>query len=323
MELMPEGAMKMLIVDDNQSITQMLTDMLDTEHNYEIEVASDGYQAMHKMLSFNPALVILDLSMPGMSGQDTLIKIKEINPNTKVIIASAHDDDQTKSFCLKHGASDYITKPYDTIDVLNKVKNVLGGSKYGPTENIFFSRINEKLRKNFEGVFGRNQLIEFQTAQLKKYPKIQNTSSRGMANHESNSTIPTFEIPHEQRGFTTEISGHVTGSIISVVPDKFIEIVENYSGEGRGIEKPDGLMEFFNILNGAVLSATGNFLHVQINSSPIRPYDIQKDKTISGMDLMEISYTFELEGKSTWFTVYLWMNIFESFEEKLDGLFAK
>jgi len=62
---------------------------------------------------------------------------------------------------------------------------------------------------------------------------------------------------------------------------------------------------------------------IQINSSPVRPYDIQKDKTISGMDLMEISYTFELEGKSTWFTVYLWMNIFESFEEKLDGLFAK
>ena len=38
---------------------------------------------------------------------------------------------------------------------------------------------------------------------------------------------------------------------------------------------------------------------------------------------MEISYTFELEGKSTWFTVYLWMNIFESFEKKLDGLFAQ
>ena len=275
-------AMKVLIVDDNQSITTMLSDMLDSD-DYEIEVASDGYQAMHKILSFNPALVILDLSMPGMSGQDTLIKIKEINPNIKVIIASAHDDDQTKNFCLKHGASDYITKPYDMVDVFNKVKYVLEGNKFGPSENIFFSRINEKLRKNFEGIFGRNQLLEFQTAQLKKYPKVQNISLRGVTTHDSNSTIPTFEIPHEQRGFTTEISGRITGSIISVVPDKFIEIIENYSGEGRGIEKPDGLMEFFNILNGAVLSATGNFLRVQINSAPVRPYDIQKDKTISGM----------------------------------------
>ena len=117
-------AMKVLIVDDNQSITTMLSDMLDSE-DYEIEVAGDGYQAMHKILSFNPILVILDLSMPGMSGQDTLIKIKEINPNTKVIIASAHDDDQTKKFCLKHGASYYITKPYEAVDVSNHVKNIL------------------------------------------------------------------------------------------------------------------------------------------------------------------------------------------------------
>lgn len=314
--------MKMLIVDDNQSITTMLSEMLDSE-DYEIEVASDGYQAMHKTLSFNPALVILDLSMPGMSGIDTLIKIRESNPNTKVIIASAHDDDQTKSFCLKHGAADYLVKPYNEVDVLNKIKNVLAGSKFGPSENIYFSRINEKLNQNFERIFGRNHLLEFQTAQLKKYPKIQNISLRGVTAHDSASTIPTFEIPHEQRGFTTEISGKVTGSIISVVPDKFIEIIENYSGESRGIEKPDGLLEFFNILNGAILSATGNFLHIQINSTPVRPYDIEKDKTINNMDLMEISYTFELDGKNTWFTVYLWMNIFESFEEKLDGLFAK
>ena len=104
--------MKILIVDDNLGITKMLKRMLDLGGDYEVEVANNGYQAMDKMLSFNPALVILDLSMPGMSGQDTLVKIKEINPNTKVIIASAHDDDKTKEFCLRNGASGYITKPY-------------------------------------------------------------------------------------------------------------------------------------------------------------------------------------------------------------------
>ena len=116
---------KVLIVDDNQSITEILSDSLDSEGGYETEIANNGFEAMHKMQSFNPALVILDLSMPGMSGQDTLIKIKEINPNTKVIIASVHDDDQTKKFCLKHGASYYITKPYEAVDVSNHVKNIL------------------------------------------------------------------------------------------------------------------------------------------------------------------------------------------------------
>ena len=110
---------KILLLDDNQTITRTLSGMLDLEGSYETEVANNGYQAMDKMLSFNPKLVILDLSMPGMSGQETLVKIKEINPNTKVIIASAHDAAKTKDFCLRNGASGYITKPY-TVEVVSK-----------------------------------------------------------------------------------------------------------------------------------------------------------------------------------------------------------
>ncbi len=315
--------MKILIVDDNPSITKMLSQILDTEKSYEIEVAHNGYQAMDKMLSFNPTMVILDLSMPGMSGLDTLSKIMEINPNTKVIIASAHDDEKTKDFCLKNGASGYITKPYTPSDVLNEIKTVLVGGKYGSNENIFLTGINEKLEQNFEGIFGKNQHIEFQTAQLKKSPSEQNTSLNASETmHGSQSTMPTVDIPDEQRGFTTEISGHTSGSIVIVVPDKFIEMIQSFSGDVVGIEGSDGIMEFFNILNGAVLSATGNFLHVQIKSNPVRPYDYQKDKKVKDMDLMEINYTLELGDRNTWFTIYLWMNIFSSFEKKLDGFFS-
>ena len=315
--------MKILIVDDNPGITKMLSQILDLENSYETEIAHNGYQAMDKMLSFNPTVVILDLSMPGMSGLDTLSKIMEINPNTKVIIASAHDDEKTKDFCLKNGASGYITKPYTPSDVLNEIKTVLVGGKYGSNENIFLTGINEKLEQNFEGIFGKNQHIEFQTAQLKKSPSVQNTSLNASETMRgSQSKVPTVDIPDEQRGFTTEISGHTSGSIVTVVPDKFIEMIQSFSGDVVGIEGTDGLMEFFNILNGAVLSATGNFLHVQIKSNPVRPYDNQKDKTVKDMDLMEINYTLELGDRNTWFTIYLWMNIFSSFEKKLDGLFS-
>ena len=69
--------MKILIVDDNVSITKMLSRMLNLDGTYEIDVTNNGYQAMDKMLSFNPKVVILDLSMPGMSGQETLVKIKD------------------------------------------------------------------------------------------------------------------------------------------------------------------------------------------------------------------------------------------------------
>ncbi len=115
------------------------------------------------------------------------------------------------------------------------------------------------------------------------------------------------------------MSGKTSGSIITVVPDKFIEMIQNFSGNTVGIGGSEGLIEFFNILNGVVLSTIGNFLHVQIKSNPVRPYDSQIDKTVNNMDLTEINYTFELGDKNTWFTIYLWMNVFSSFEEKSIG----
>ena len=308
--------MKILIVDDNEGIRKTLSRILDLNGRYETEVASNGYQAMDKMLSFKPTLVILDLSMPGMSGQDTLSKIMEINPNTKVIIASALDDDQTKEFCLQNGASGYITKPYNTENLLNKIKRVLATSKYGPNESIFLTRIEEKLAQNFEGIFGKSSRIECQDAELKKYPRVETTETM----HGFQSELPTLENPDEQKAFTTELSGKISGSIISVVPDKFIEMIQSFSGDTVGIGGSDDLLEFFNTLNGAVLSATGNFLKVQIKSNPVRPFDSQIDKTVENMDLMEINFTFELGDRPTWVTIYLWLNIFESFENKLNEL---
>ncbi len=315
--------MKILIVDDNQTITTMLSQMLDLLGSYEIDVANNGYQAMDKMLSFNPKLVILDLSMPGMSGQDTLIKIKEINPNTKVIIASAHDDDKTKDFCLRNGASGYLTKPYTVSDVSDEIKSVLASGKYGANENIFISTINEKLGQNFVGIFGKNQRIEFQTAQLKKNTSAQNIGVNASETmHSSQSELAALEIPDEQRGFTTELTGKISGSIITVVPDKFIEMIQSFSGDTVGIGGTDDLMEFFNVFNGAVLSAIGNFLNAQITSNPVRPFDSQRDKEVKDMDLMEINYTFELGDRNTWFTIYLWINIFlQKTEKSVENVF--
>jgi len=312
--------MKILIVDDNLSITKMLSKMLSLDGSYEVDVANNGYQAMDKMLSFNPQLVILDLSMPGMSGQETLVKIKEIDPNAKVIIASAHGDEKTKEFCLRNGASGYMSKPYTAADVSDKIKTVLGGDKYGSTENIFLTAISEKLKQNFEGMFGKNQRVEFQAAELKKNPDRQNTSAGTEKTRSAQFEMPTLEIPDEQKAFTTELTGTTSGAIISVVPDKFIEMIQSFSGDTIGIEGSDDLIEFFNILNGTILSSIGNFLKVQLNSNPVRPFDSQKDKTVNNMDLMEINYTFELDGKNSWFTIHLWMDVLPDFENKLDNL---
>jgi len=312
--------MKILIVDDNVSITKMFSKMLSMGEDYEIEVANNGYQAMDKMLSFHPEVVILDLAMPGMSGEETLAKIKEINPNTKVIIASAHADKKTIDFCLKNGASGYITKPCSSDDLFNSIKKVFTSDKYGKEENIFLRTLNEKLEQNFQKSFGENQRIEFQVSQLKKYPKAQNLDTRGVIKFDFDFKLPTFEIQFEQRGFTTEMEGKISGSIISVVPDKFLEMIQSFSRDGISIEGEDGVMEFFNIINGTVSNAIGDFLHDTIKRKPVRPFDIKIDKAVNNLDLMEINYTFELGDKNTWFTIYLWTDVFSSFE-RIEKLF--
>jgi len=231
-----------------------------------------------------------------------------------VIIASAHADQQTIDFCLKNGASGYITKPCSDADLFSTIKSALDSGKYGKDENIFLRTLNEKLKQNFQKSFGKNQSIEFQMSQLKKCPKVQKTSLRGVTTHDSNSTIPTLEIPDEQRGFTTEMEGKISGSIITVVPDKFIEMIQSFSGDGISIKGEDSIMEFFNIINATVLNAIGDFLNDTMKPKPVRPFDNQIDKTANNMDLMEINYTFELGDRNTWFTIHLWTDVFSSFE---------
>ncbi len=132
--------------------------------------------------------------------------------------------------------------------------------------------------------------------------------------------VPTLEIPSEQKAFTTEMEGKISGSIINVVPYKFIEMIKNFSGDGIIIEGEEGIMEFFNILNATVLNTIGDFLHDTIKPKPVRPFDSQIDKTVNNMDLMEINYTFELGDRNTWFTIYLWTDVFSSFE-RIEKLF--
>jgi len=320
--------MKILIVDDNASITKMFSKMLSMQADYETEVANNGYQALDKMLSFKPKVVILDLAMPGMSGEDTLVKIKEIDPNTKVIIASAHANQKTINFCLKNGASGYITKPCSSDDLFNTIKKVLVSGKYGQDENIFLRTLNEKLEQNFQKAFGENQRIEFQVSQLKKRASPQTAygdasekmhgSTRDVLAHQFQ--VPTLEIPSEQKAFTTEMEGKVDGYVISVVPQKFIEMIQSFSRDGISIEGEVGIMEFFNVINGTVLNAIGDFLHDTMKPKPVRYFDNQIDKAVNNKDLMEINYTFELGDRNTWFTIYLWTDVFSSFE-RIEKLF--
>ena len=119
--------MKVLIVDDEplnvDYIEQRLEDL-----NYEIITAADGQEALDKIKSEHPDLVLLDLMMPVLDGFAVLSEVKA-DPSlreTPVIIISADHDSKSIVKGIKQGADDYLTKPVNTDLLMKKVKEFLG-----------------------------------------------------------------------------------------------------------------------------------------------------------------------------------------------------
>lgn len=125
-------AKKILIVDDDPNILKLVKTRLEA-HNYEVIAASDGEECMQKVLSDKPDLIILDILMPKADGYDVLVGIKEIKaltgkiPVIPVIVLTALSDPRVRGMIEKEEIKDYIVKPFNAEDLLNKVKQALGG----------------------------------------------------------------------------------------------------------------------------------------------------------------------------------------------------
>ncbi|MBI4851662.1 MAG: sigma-70 family RNA polymerase sigma factor [Acidobacteria bacterium] len=139
------------IVDDNIDNINVLEKIL-KEHQYKVRKASSAIRALTAIRTAPPDLVLLDISMPEMSGYEVCQQLKEYSVTSKipVIFISAMDDVLDKVKAFKVGATDYISKPFQVEEVLVRVENQL---------TIHF------LRKELEE---KNQLLEHQYQELQK-----------------------------------------------------------------------------------------------------------------------------------------------------------
>lgn len=112
--------MKVLFVEDNLEICEMLGDYL-TAENFEVDCAYDGEQACQKFDSDTYHIVLLDLMIPKISGMDVMKHIRK-SSTVPIIIISAKDTEVDKTLCLGLGADDYITKPFSVVEVVARVK---------------------------------------------------------------------------------------------------------------------------------------------------------------------------------------------------------
>ena len=113
---------KVLIVDDDSNIAEIISLYLIKEM-FETKVAEDGYEALELFESFEPDLIILDLMLPGKDGYEVCREIRK-QKDTPIIMLSAKGETFDKVLGLELGADDYMIKPFDTKELVARVKAV-------------------------------------------------------------------------------------------------------------------------------------------------------------------------------------------------------
>ena len=114
---------RVLIVDDDINITDLITLYLSKEL-YETRVVSDGESALKQYSIFRPNLILLDLMLPGIDGNQVCQEIRK-SSDVPIIILSAKEDTFDKVLALELGADDYMIKPFDSRELIARIKAVL------------------------------------------------------------------------------------------------------------------------------------------------------------------------------------------------------
>jgi two-component system KDP operon response regulator KdpE len=114
---------RLLVVDDDPQIQRMLRSQL-AARDYEVQIVGDGPEALLAAADFEPHLVLLDITMPGMDGLEVCRRLREWS-SVPVILLTAADAPQTKMTALDLGADDYLTKPFHMGELLARVRAVL------------------------------------------------------------------------------------------------------------------------------------------------------------------------------------------------------
>jgi len=112
---------RVMIADDSESVRFTIRDMVQAGKHKVVAEAVDGVDTLEKFNSVKPDVLLLDVAMPKKDGMETLIELMKNDSKPKVIMITAHDDMELIQNCIKVGALAYITKPFNTDDILNAI----------------------------------------------------------------------------------------------------------------------------------------------------------------------------------------------------------
>lgn len=223
---------KILIIEDEAAIRRVLKNILSEENSeYQVEEAQDGEEGLAKIKQEDFDLVLCDIKMPKMDGEELLSQVKEIKPEIPFVMISGHGDLQTAVNTMKLGAFDYISKPPDLNRLLNTVRNALDRKQLVVENKI----LKKKISKKYE-MIGNSAKIQHIKDMIDKVAPTEarvlitgpNGTGKELVAHQlheksERASFPLIEvncaaIPSEL--IESELFGHVKGAFTSAVKDR-------------------------------------------------------------------------------------------------------
>jgi two-component system NtrC family response regulator/two-component system response regulator HydG len=119
---------KRILVVDDHALTRETVAMMLRDEGYHVALAADGEEAVILLPAYHPDLVLTDLAMPRLTGIDVLTRAKLLVPATPVIIVTSDITPEVEQEARRLGVRDYIHKPFDINDLLERIRRVLGSS---------------------------------------------------------------------------------------------------------------------------------------------------------------------------------------------------
>ena len=138
---MAANKQRILIVDDDENIAELISLYL-TKECYDTRIVGDGESALEAVSSFAPNLILLDLMLPGIDGYHVCREIRK-DSSTPIIMLSAKGEVFDKVLGLELGADDYMEKPFDSKELVARVKAVLRSYQVEPAAPVAESSENE------------------------------------------------------------------------------------------------------------------------------------------------------------------------------------
>ncbi|NFW64253.1 response regulator transcription factor [Staphylococcus aureus] len=228
---------KVLVVDDEHSIVTLLKYNLETA-GYEVVVAFDGDEALEKVESEQPDLIILDVMLPKKDGIDVCKTVRTNKNLVPILMLTAKNDEFDRVLGLELGADDYMTKPFSPREVVARVKAILRRSQFVKEveevdDDVTIGSI--RIRPDYFEVYKHNELLELTPKEFELLLYLIERQGRVITREHMLNTVWNYEFAGDSRIVDVHIS-HLRDKLED--NPKKPQLIKTVRGLGYKLERP-------------------------------------------------------------------------------------